>query len=152
MAAGYAAAQAVIKAISPSKRKREEEQQSRAPPAKKPARVLKCNACLLSLRVVRLKREHDDLPNKCCPAASTDVKQLQQDAHKAMGWSGSREFSSTDFVTWWIQQKGKQPAAEVPGPVKQLSYTSMAYSEELGLGKVKDLKKAKEKGWIEVQE
>ena len=140
---------AVGKALSPSKRGREGGEE--LPAAKKQAaRVMRCNACMLKLGVVRLMSEHASMVGKRCPAEGAPVKQLQNQALAAMGMASSREFGIPEFVLWWISQKRAGKAGQLGGcPVQQLSYSQAAYSADVAHHKLGgQLKKAVEDGTI----
>ena len=79
-----------------------------------------------------------------------------------MGLSASRNFSSSDYVAWFIklkqrqqqqqQQEGqpKEAAVRVPGHLQNLSYSQQVYAVDVGQPKLSQLKQAVEKGLIEL--
>ena len=143
LAAAASAIRAVGRALSPVKRAREGGN-AQEPPSKKQQKIIRCNACMLQLGVVRLKNEHASLPGKKCPAEGAQVKELQGQASSAMGWGINRKFSIPDYVLWWIKEKRASKGQAVGGPVQLISYSEAAFSIDVQHQKLgPELKKAK---------
>jgi hypothetical protein len=117
------------------------------PAPKKPLKIIRCNACMLHLGVVRLKSEH---VRGVCPAKEAAVKDLQLQAKSAMGWAASREFSAADFVAWFVRAKAEAKGKPVPGPVKELAYTAAALTVDKQLPNLRGLSAAVEAGLIKM--
>jgi hypothetical protein len=127
------------------------EQADAEPAAKKKSKIIRCNACLLQLGVVRLKSEHAQCPGRKCPAEKAPVGELQAQARQAMGMASSREFSGPDFVVWFARAKAQAKGGPIPGPVQELSYTSAAFEVDCQQPNLKGLRAAVEQGYIKMQ-